>query len=131
MSAPYPYPNWKEPLERFCKQADWTTNTLNMLGNGGSMGSFKYSSFGAHLLSSEYIQQSITPFYSKPVYLTFNYGYLWWLREFHGHSAFLAVGDGGNTICCIPDCKLVVAVTAKHLGIGKEVDFPSIIEALI
>lgn len=219
MSASFPYPNWKEPLERFCKQKNWVLGTLDMLGNGGITGEYKYSSFGVHLLSAiltkvtgksareyaneklflplgleevpdsknqefsmeglfkptvrswvhdrqnistggwglcislndmlrigqlylnqgfyngkqllspQYIKESITPQYSKSVYLDYNYGYLWWLCSFQGHFSNLAVGDGGNVICCIPDKNLVVAITSEHNG--REVDFPSVIEALM
>lgn len=44
------------------------------------------------------------------------YGYLWWLREEDGIFAYLAMGDGGNLICCIPEKDLVVAMTSKISG---------------
>lgn len=43
-----------------------------------------------------------------------HYGYLWWLREEDGLSAYMALGDGGNMICCIPDKGLVVAVASAY-----------------
>ncbi|RWS45016.1 class C beta-lactamase-related serine hydrolase [Bacillus mycoides] len=52
MTAPYPYVDWQEPLEELCTQQDWVQYTLNRIGNGGQIGSFKYSSAGAHLLSA-------------------------------------------------------------------------------
>ncbi|KXH89614.1 serine hydrolase domain-containing protein [Bacillus cereus group sp. BceL300] len=52
MTAPYPFVDWQEPLEELCTQQDWVQYTLNRMGNGGEIGSFKYSSAGAHLLSA-------------------------------------------------------------------------------
>ncbi|WP_419884540.1 serine hydrolase domain-containing protein [Paenibacillus sp. B-A-8] len=42
-----------------------------------------------------------------------HYGYLWWLREEDGVYSYSALGDGGNVICCIPEKKLVVAITSE------------------
>ncbi|MED1410748.1 MULTISPECIES: serine hydrolase domain-containing protein [Bacillus] len=52
MTAPYPYADWQEPLEELCTQKDWIEYTLNRIGQGGEIGTFKYSSAGAHLLSA-------------------------------------------------------------------------------
>ena len=43
------------------------------------------------------------------------YGYLWWLREEDGVFAYLALGDGGNIICCIPEKNLVVAIASEFI----------------
>lgn len=52
MTAPYPFVDWQEPLEELCTQEDWVQYTLNRMGNGGEIGSFKYSSAGAHVLAA-------------------------------------------------------------------------------
>ncbi|MGE7887187.1 serine hydrolase domain-containing protein [Bacillus cereus] len=52
MTAPYPFIDWQEPLEELCTQEDWVQYTLNRMGNGGEIESFKYSSAGAHVLSA-------------------------------------------------------------------------------
>ncbi|PJH92233.1 serine hydrolase [Bacillus sp. SN1] len=52
MTAPYPFEDWHEPLDKMCIQPDWITYTLDMLGQGGTIGTFKYSTAGAHLLSA-------------------------------------------------------------------------------
>ncbi|MGN4422359.1 serine hydrolase domain-containing protein [Bacillus cereus group sp. MYBK30-1] len=52
MTAPYPFADWHEPLAELCTQKDWVQYTLNEIGQGGGIGSFKYSSAGAHLLSA-------------------------------------------------------------------------------
>ncbi|WP_442600535.1 serine hydrolase domain-containing protein [Paenibacillus sp. KN14-4R] len=52
MTAPYPFEDWHEPLDKMCMQPDWIKYTLEMLGQNGSIGAFKYSTAGAHLLST-------------------------------------------------------------------------------
>ncbi|MGG3283871.1 serine hydrolase domain-containing protein [Paenibacillus solani] len=52
MTAPYPFEDWQEPLDQLCMQSDWVKYTLDMLGEGGTLGAFKYSTAGAHLLSA-------------------------------------------------------------------------------
>ncbi|GAA3413256.1 serine hydrolase domain-containing protein [Paenibacillus hodogayensis] len=52
MTAPYPFPDWQEPLDQMCMQPDWVKYTLDMLGQNGTIGAFKYSTAGAHLLSA-------------------------------------------------------------------------------
>jgi len=52
MTAPYPFEDWHEPLDKMCMQPDWVKFTLDMLGQKGSIGTFKYSTAGAHLLSA-------------------------------------------------------------------------------
>lgn len=44
-----------------------------------------------------------------------HYGYLWWLREEDGILAYMALGDGGNVICCIPDQDLVIAIASEFI----------------
>lgn len=43
------------------------------------------------------------------------YGYLWWLFEEDGISAYAALGDGGNAIFCIPGKGLTVAVASSFI----------------
>ncbi|GLI04516.1 penicillin-binding protein [Paenibacillus tyrfis] len=198
MTAPYPFEDWHEPLDKMCMQPDWIKYTLDMLGQQGSIGAFKYSTAGAHLLSAILTRSTGTSARAfanehlfKPVgmqeipdyemksfgfedlfgknvkgwvndpngnstggwgltltprdmarfgflYLNrgrwdnhpivseawidestamnpHNYGYLWWLREEDGVSAYSALGDGGNVICCIPEKDLVVAIASEFI----------------
>ncbi|GMX65324.1 serine hydrolase [Paenibacillus elgii] len=198
MTAPYPFEEWHEPLDKMCMQPDWVKYTLDMLGQQGSIGVFKYSTAGAHLLSAiltrstgtsarafanEHLfkavgMQEIPDYEMKSfgfedlfgknvkgwvndpngnstggwgltltprdmarfgfLYLNrgrwdnhpivseawidestamnpHNYGYLWWLREEDGVSAYSALGDGGNVICCIPEKDLVVAIASEFI----------------
>ncbi|HII00312.1 TPA: serine hydrolase [Methanosarcinaceae archaeon] len=205
MTAPYSFEDWHEPFDKLCTSPDWVKYTLDMLGQGGSIGTFKYSSAGAHLLSTiitrstgksarefanEYLFKPIgmkkIPDYEMKsfgfedlfgknvngwvkdpngnstggwgltliprdmarfgfLYLNHGiwdhnqiisgtwvdestaphsetcidksiakYGYLWWLRE-EGVFAYLALGDGGNVICCIPEKDLVVAIASEFI----------------
>lgn len=198
MTAPYPFEDWHEPLDKMCIQPDWVTYTLDMLGQNGSIGTFKYSTAGAHLLSAIITRRSgksarefanerlFKPIGMKEIadyemksfgfddlfgknvkgwvkdpngnstggwgltltprdmarfgllYLNCgiwcnnqiiskawtlestamnpnSYGYLWWLREEDGVFAYLALGDGGNVICCIPEKDLVVAIASGFI----------------
>ncbi|GIP34949.1 serine hydrolase [Paenibacillus sp. J2TS4] len=198
MTAPYPFEDWHEPLDKLCVQPDWVEYTLDILGQKGKLGVFKYSTAGAHLLSAIITRitgQSAREFANehlfKPIgmkdipdhemksfgfddlfgtnvkgwvkdpqghstggwgltliprdmarfgllYLNNglwdnkqiisgtwiaestsinpnNYGYLWWLREEDGVFAYLAMGDGGNVICCIPEQDLVVAIASAFI----------------
>lgn len=198
MTAPYPFEDWREPLDKMCMQPDWVRYTLDMLGQGGNLGAFKYSTAGAHLLSAIITRstgQSAREFANERLFspigmkeipdvtmqsfgfddlfgknvkgwvhdpngnstggwgLTLtprdmarfgllylhrgnwdnhqvipgtwvdesvamnpnHYGYLWWLREEDGVSAYLALGDGGNIICCIPGQDLVIAIASEFI----------------
>lgn len=198
MTAPYPFEDWQEPLDKLCMQPDWVEYTLQMLGEKGEPGVFKYSTAGAHLLSAILTRatgQSAREFANEALFgpigmrtipdypmenfgfdelfgakvkgwvkdpsgnstggwgLTLtprdmarfgllclnrgiwdgrelvpeswmlestamnpnHYGYLWWLREEEGISAYMAMGDGGNVICCIPEKDLVIAIASGFM----------------
>jgi CubicO group peptidase (beta-lactamase class C family) len=206
MTAPYSFEDWHEPLDKICMQPDWVKYILDILGQNGSIGTFKYSSAGAHILSAiitrsvgksacEFANESLfkptgmktIPDYNmvsfsfddlfgknvhgwvkdpsgnstggwgltltprdmarfgllylsrgiwdnKPIipgewirestsahseirigeYMA-KYGYLWWLRDEDGIFAYLAQGDGGNVICCIPQKDIVVAIASEFV----------------
>lgn len=50
MTAPYSYD--QEPFEALCSSPDWAKFTLDSIDEKGKIGSFKYSTAGAHLLST-------------------------------------------------------------------------------
>lgn len=52
MTVPYPYEDWHEPLDILCQQQDWIKYTLDIIGENGDLGAFKYSTASAHLLSA-------------------------------------------------------------------------------
>jgi CubicO group peptidase (beta-lactamase class C family) len=203
MTTPYSFDDWNEPLEALCTSPDWIEYALQEMGQNGEIGTFKYSTAGAHLLSAiltratgrstrefanevlfsqieidsiceypmssygyddlfgkkvkgwvhdpnnittggwgltltvremarfgqlylnkgfwngkqiiplKWIAQSIKPNLN-------HYGYMWWLFESNGLHAFAAMGDGGNTICCIPQKDLVVAVASHFIPNPKD-----------
>lgn len=53
---------------------------------------------GKQIIPQDWIAKSTAPNLN-------HYGYMWWLFENHGLDAFAAMGDGGNTICCVPQKK--------------------------
>ncbi|MEQ8187289.1 MAG: serine hydrolase [Candidatus Eremiobacterota bacterium] len=226
MTAPYPFEDWHEPLDRLCMQSDWVKYTLDMLGRKGIIGTFKYCTAGAHLLSAiitrttgksarefanerlfkpagmkeipdhemnsfdfdDLFGKNVKGWVKDPngnstggwgltlvprdmarfgfLYLnrgirdnnqiisgtwidestgphsttlinnsTAKYGYLWWLHEEEGVFAYLARGDGGNIICCIPGKDLVVAIASEFImnprdrwTLIKEYIIPAVIE---
>ncbi|MEW9701282.1 serine hydrolase domain-containing protein [Paenibacillus sp. SI8] len=218
MTAPYPFEDWHEPLDKMCMQPDWVKYTLDMLGQKGNIGTFKYSTAGAHLLSAiitrstgksarefagehlfkpigmkeipdykmnsfefeDLFGKNVKGWVSDPnrnstggwgltltprdmarfglLYLNRGnwdnnqiisgtwidestamnpnkYGYLWWLGEEDGVFAYLALGDGGNAICCIPDKNLVIAIASAFImnprdrwTLIKEYIIPSVID---
>jgi CubicO group peptidase (beta-lactamase class C family) len=218
MTVPYPFEDWHEPLDKLCEQPDWVKYTLDMLGQKGELGAFKYSTVGAHLLSAiitrstgksarEFANERLfSPIGMKEIpdyemksfgfedlfgknmkgwvndpqgnptggwgltliprdmarfgFLYLNngiwdnnqiisgtwidestsmnsnkYGYLWWLHEEDGVFAYLAMGDGGNVICCIPEKDLIVAIASKFVinprdrwSLIKECIIPALID---
>ena len=52
MTAPYSFDDWNEPLEALCTSPDWIKFSLQEMGQYGEIGTFKYSTAGAHLLSA-------------------------------------------------------------------------------
>ena len=68
---------------------------------------------GKQIIPLKWIAQSIKPNLN-------HYGYMWWLFESNELHAFAAMGDGGNTICCIPQKDLVVAVASHFIPNPKD-----------
>ncbi len=52
MTAPFSFRNWHEPLNKMRQQSNWARYCIGMLGQGGRIGTFKYSTAGTHLLSA-------------------------------------------------------------------------------
>jgi CubicO group peptidase (beta-lactamase class C family) len=68
---------------------------------------------GRRILSETWVDESLAPRSSVEIGGNkINYGYLWWLDGEDESGAFMALGDGGNAICCIPEKRAVVAITA-------------------
>lgn len=52
MTVPYPFKNWHEPLDKIRRQSNWAGYAISIMGQGGRLGTFKYSTAGTHLLSA-------------------------------------------------------------------------------
>ena len=63
---------------------------------------------GRQIISESWIDESV-------VKNNNHYGYMWWIREEEDVFAYLALGDGGNCICCIPNQDLVVAIASGFM----------------
>ena len=50
-----------------------------------------------------------------------HYGYQWWIPNVEGHSAFAAVGFGGQLVEVVPDLRLVVVAVTEPRAL-EEID---------
>jgi len=67
------------------------------------------------LVSQDWLRGSIrTQFHLGRMHsnLQFNYGYLWWVENKQSNEVWLAWGNGGQFIYCVPDRNLVIVTTA-------------------
>jgi CubicO group peptidase (beta-lactamase class C family) len=88
------------------------------------------------IIPETWIDKSTTPHSEAQINGSIvKYGYLWWLREEDGISAYLAIGDGGIIICCIPEKDLVIAIASEFIinprdrwALIKEHIIPAIID---
>lgn len=67
---------------------------------------------GKQIVPQEWISSSIKPNEN-------DYGYMWWLFKDKDITAYAAMGDGGNTICCIPKKNMVVAIASTFIPSPK------------
>ena len=68
---------------------------------------------GKQIIPQDWIAKSTMPNLN-------HYGYMWWLFENDGLNAFAAMGDGGNSICCVPRKNLVVAIASHFIPNPKD-----------
>jgi len=67
---------------------------------------------GEQLISSDWVQLSLTDYRGADLIGTRGYGFQWWLQYISGFYTFSARGLGGQFIYCIPDLDMVVVTTA-------------------
>lgn len=77
---------------------------------------------GKQVLNKEWIHQSIEGMILEDkVKVFFNYyGYLWCIYRKDDCFAYMALGDGGNMICCIPKEDIVVAISSQTMRKPRE-----------
>ena len=72
---------------------------------------------GRHILSRDFVRQSISPQYHLR---RITYGYLWWVEDLPYKDrkvrAFLSLGAGGQYIIGIPELDLVIALQGANYG---------------
>lgn len=75
--------------------------------NGGKWG-------GAQVIPEDWVRQSTVDQWHDGS----GYGFMWWIRRkkamkgIGDAEAFMALGDGGNVICVVPECGMVVAIAS-------------------
>lgn len=52
MTAPFPFSNFNEPINRMRRSEDWVKYSLEIMGEGNKRGVFKYSTSATHILSA-------------------------------------------------------------------------------
>jgi CubicO group peptidase (beta-lactamase class C family) len=77
---------------------------------------------GRQLLSRSWVEQATRSHVPTGLGQTPGYGYQWWVTTAGRHSAFAAIGHGGQLIEVVPDLRLVVAVSTT---VTKESPAPS------
>ena len=72
------------------------------------------------IISDEWVKKSISPKAAMESFKGYEYGYLWWLKEFGGKKAYFMAGTGGNKIAVFPDLELVVVLTSTNFRGGMQ-----------
>jgi CubicO group peptidase (beta-lactamase class C family) len=69
---------------------------------------------GDRVVSERWVRASTEP--HAQVDEETEYGYLWWLRSFGGHRAYMMQGNGGNKLAVFPELNLVTVITSTNFG---------------
>jgi CubicO group peptidase (beta-lactamase class C family) len=81
---------------------------------------------GVQIISSDWVKQSTRNHISPGVSWADGYGYLWWIRTYHGggvaYNAFRADGWGGQQIIVFPGLNMVVVFTGANYTTGVPCD---------
>jgi len=74
---------------------------------------------GKRIVSADWVRRSTSPHANARKDI--DYGYLWWLQEFHADGrnfrSFGMYGTGGNKVYVFPDEQLVVVVTTTNFRV--------------
>ena len=99
---------WVEDPEGHSTGGWGLTLTLSDMARLGDLYLNNGEKNGRQILDPEWIEDSLNKH-------TGSYGYMWWLLKEKDLSAFAAMGDGGNIICCVPSLKLTVVITSTFM----------------
>ncbi len=87
---------------------------------------------GKQIISSDWIEKSITRAVDLNLGFTDGYGYQWWMKEFivNGQSvdAFFAAGNGGQFIYVFPSLNAVISFTGENYGSQTMYQVTSLLE---
>jgi len=113
--------------------AKWQFSPLGLAMGGGGLGLTSRSLekigrlyaddglfAGKRVLSSSWVEQSISPKAEVAEQQGVEYGYLWWLRDYSANGeSFQAAqmsGNGGNKVIVIPKLRVVAVITKTDFG---------------
>ncbi|WP_232725741.1 serine hydrolase domain-containing protein [Qipengyuania seohaensis] len=120
-----------EPLG--IEQAEWQFTPLGLAMGGGGLGLSSRSleklgrlyvsqgKFGGkQILPAEWVAQSLSPKADVAEQEGFEYGYLWWLRDYSvsdsNYRAGQMSGNGGNKVIVVPEAGVVAVITKVDFG---------------
>ena len=87
---------------------------------------------GKQIISSNWIEKSVTKVVDLNLGWTDGYGYLWWTKEFtvNGQSidSFFAAGNGGQFIYVFPSLNTVISFTGENYGSQTMYQVTSLLE---
>ncbi len=87
---------------------------------------------GEQIISSNWIEKSVTKAVDLNLGFTDGYGYQWWMKEFtvDGQSvdAFFAAGNGGQFIYVFPSLNAVISLTGENYGSQTMYQVTSLLE---
>jgi CubicO group peptidase (beta-lactamase class C family) len=84
---------------------------------------------GRQILPAGWLRQATTPSAAEP-----EYGLMWWMYTWNGHSVYAARGYEGHLIVVVPDQKLVATISSangQEYPIDDEALFPLVNEVIM
>lgn len=116
--------------------AEWQFTPLGLAMGGGGLGLTSRSLEklgriyalggvvdGIGVLPKEWVAESIRPHADVAGRDTFEYGYLFWLRDYSAdertYSAAQMSGNGGNKVIIVPEAGIVAVITKTDFGRGE------------
>jgi CubicO group peptidase (beta-lactamase class C family) len=86
---------------------------------------------GHQVVPADWVEESTARHIEDTGSPGWGYGYGWWLSMIAGHSAFAALGAGGQTVYVVPDLDLVVVTTADSLVASEGIPVSRFLEDFV